>query len=807
MLNYRFFFLGLIGILATFASHASVTILEPSDSDGFAEIQVQLSPPKFSRSAASTPITLELENPSGYPAVLYRPGFPELPVLRFFVQGEVQVSSTGATLIHTLSKTETLKVSQPPAPKVPNKMQATELAPEFLNSDEIWPKEAYSLEKAGFVNGVERKLLTIYPVSIEPKTQKLFFRESFKIHATRVNAQLGESRERESLPELFTFVVGERFLKSTALRDYEQSKREQGYEVREIQLATTSSSPEMIREQLQTLYRDPGYRMRYVLLIGDYEDVPSYQSNISDNVTDHYYACLDGPDYASDVSAPDVSVGRISARDENDLKSIFQKQTTYQRGHFSGEDWLRHPSFLATNDQWQIAEGTHNYVLDSYLKGGQYFGDFPTSHNLGGDQIFAVTHKAGAQDVLHALRTGSFFVDYSGHGSVTFWQNPQLLQPDIRSFSHRDARPFVIGNACITADFRTPESFAETWQRHSAGAIAYWGSTVLTYWGEDDILERSFADGVWKQGLTTFGETTDYAKQRLWLHYGGAELAAYYQEAYHLFGDPSLMFRFAPTEAVEITGPAVVPVGVPEVGFDLRTLSGKPVVGARVALVQKDFAQTVSGQTDVHGHVTLNLTNLDQHPGVWNRVIDPTNSALISDEFRFGQSPTPYLILDDLKVSGREGSALFAGENAALSLSVKNMGEQSAKVSTVSIESLEGPVTLLSSKTQLPTLGAGEGYSMPIGALSFEVSQNAQDGEKISAVLRWQTADGYTGLKRVNWVVERAQLEVVRVDAGDGRAGQQVRARGLLGRAGADAGMRGRSATLKGHDLDVVASA
>jgi hypothetical protein len=183
----------------------------------------------------------------------------------------------------------------------------------------------------------------------------------------------------------------------------------------------------------------------------------------------------------------------------------------------------------------EVAEGTHNYVIDTYTRGLGFKGVFPRSPNAGGDMLYAITHKATAEDTVNTIRQGRTLIQYSGHGANTYWDAPRVTQEDVRSIES-DALPFVVSNACITGDFRVDESFAETWQRHPKGAIVFWGSMDNTYWDEDDILERRQADGMYRDGLKS-------ALSQMWAHYGGQGKSKYYWETYTIFGDPSLEYR------------------------------------------------------------------------------------------------------------------------------------------------------------------------------------------------------------------------------------------------------------------------
>ena len=201
--------------------------------------------------------------------------------------------------------------------------------------------------------------------------------------------------------------------------------------------------------------------------------------------------------------------------------------------------WAKDIAFIATDDRYEIAEGTHNYVIDNFTAAAGYQGNFPDAVTAGGDRLYAITHHASNQQVFDSMNDGRSIIDYSGHGSIDQWAGPHVSQSDVRALSN-DSLPFVISNACLTGNFFATESFSETWQRHPQGSIVFWGSTTYTYWDEDDILERRMFDDIFKHQERNFGAMTSYALAEVWKHYGGQGKSRYYWEAYHVFGDPSL---------------------------------------------------------------------------------------------------------------------------------------------------------------------------------------------------------------------------------------------------------------------------
>ncbi len=54
----------------------------------------------------------------------------------------------------------------------------------------------------------------------------------------------------------------------------------------------------------------------------------------------------------------------------------------YEAGVFPDETWIKKAAFMASSDNHQVSEGTHNYVIDTYLAPNNYTCDKMYSHIL-----------------------------------------------------------------------------------------------------------------------------------------------------------------------------------------------------------------------------------------------------------------------------------------------------------------------------------------------------------------------------------------------------------------------------------------
>ena len=89
---------------------------------------------------------------------------------------------------------------------------------------------------------------------------------------------------------------------------------------------------------------------------------------------------------------PDIGRGRFPVRSAEQTTYMVDKYLQY--ASLTGQEpWLKTASFPATCDNYTVAEGTHNYVIDTYTAPGGWTGTFPDDPTLGGDKLYCVTYQ------------------------------------------------------------------------------------------------------------------------------------------------------------------------------------------------------------------------------------------------------------------------------------------------------------------------------------------------------------------------------------------------------------------------------
>ena len=451
-----------------------------------------------------------------------------------------------------------------------------------FNKDSAFPESPVDLLDTYIIRGHHVGQLAFWPVQYDATNQTVLIYEEITIRISFTQTRSPVSRANAAAYSSYAFdkllasqIVNysqEKEIQTTrdtsnegiliiapnafvsALSPLVSLKESQGHPVHLASLSTTGNTPQAIRAYIHNAYHNWSLPPTYVLLVGDVNNgantMPAFIGESTGTVTDLYYGTVDGSDWI-----PDVFVGRLPARDTNQLNIMINNLIAYN--NLTGtESWVKRAAFLASNDSnfWDVAEGTQNYVIDNHTKPAGYTGTFPSSNQAGGDKLYAHTYNATNANVVNAINNRRALISFTGHGSRVSWGAPGYSQSNIRNISHTGTYSVVTSFACITGDFETTESFGETWLlQPNKGAVAFIGSSANSYWGPDDQLERAMMDALYSSSnnaniVSSFLHQGLMAVEQFRPGTGTAQ-SRYYWETYNLLGDPSLAMLIEPKQA------------------------------------------------------------------------------------------------------------------------------------------------------------------------------------------------------------------------------------------------------------------
>jgi hypothetical protein len=490
-------------------------------------------------------------------------GNAKLPVFRKMVQIpygaipiiEIDSISWEYTSLDELGLPSSIIPVQPHLIKIPEQQQGFVINDEYYEINEYTPRDFVQIVDTGEIRNRRFILLEITPIQYNPKSGELRLIENCEITIDLPNSDL--TRTYNEMNQYFSNGFEELFKHTFANYGfYEQNvdntRDQEGYliivydnffdEVQplanwktNIGFDTTTTktsqipggpSKENIHDYIDDAYNTWNTPPAYVLLVGDTAQIPTYTgTTYGPSAVDLYYVTINSGDYF-----PDIFIGRFPAATESDVDAMVEKTVYYETGNFPSNDWIKKAAFIASNDYGQLAEQTHNYVIDNYLTPNGYVCD-KIYESMGGS----------TQDIEDALNNGRSLCIYSGHGYSGGWGCVPFDQTDINSLTNEGMYPFVGSHACSTSVFNNPECYGETWLRvEDKGAIAFWGASASTYWDEDDILEKAMFETWWEDGLDHIGGMTDMALYRVYENYSGGGSSKYYFEAYNVLGDSAV---------------------------------------------------------------------------------------------------------------------------------------------------------------------------------------------------------------------------------------------------------------------------
>ncbi|MDP8256613.1 MAG: C25 family cysteine peptidase [Candidatus Alcyoniella australis] len=518
-------------------------------------------------------------------------GAPRVPVLRRFVRipfgGEPLLEvldASGATYsADQWGGSLPVQPQQPPVPKLPGALAARELTVdrEIYASDRMLLDELAQIAEVGVWRGLRIALIEVYPVDLNPTTNSIDLLQSITLSISVPDADLratelalerfSDERELEAARMLLInppeAVKGSKQLERTmmviappalsvdpSLDAYLVWKRLLGYDVLLLTTDVTGSDANSVRAAIQNVYTTYPVPLTSVLLVGDTDSIGYFNGSGSGSpATDLYFAAVDGSDYY-----PDLDVGRLPVRDASQLGNAVNKLMSHERGLWTiGDAWITHATFMAGNDNYDITEGTHNHVISTFLDPRVWVSD----------RVYDHTYNAGPSDITASINAGSSFVTYSGHGSETSWADgPPYNQSQVRALSNA-VYPFVQSYACLTGKYEVNESFAETWVRAGAGAAVFMGSSVSSYWDEDDLMERAVFDGYFNESLSSTYGMMDFGKMALLTEYGPTSDVLRYFEMYNIMGDATLEVRSeVPLQlTMDVDNPLLLPLSSVEI--------------------------------------------------------------------------------------------------------------------------------------------------------------------------------------------------------------------------------------------------
>ncbi len=302
-------------------------------------------------------------------------------------------------------------------------------------------------------------------------------------------------------------------------------KRERGLSVRVAKLSETGTTVNSIKAYIQDMYTNSG--IRYVLLVGDTNSIPAYMY-AGTAASDYFYSLVSGFDPLADIA-----VGRFSARSATEVANMVKKSVDYEQTPYVGNTaWYKKATLISDAGYFQ---DTSNWVAS-----------FLTARGYTVTKLYQSLGNANVANVTAAINGGSAFVNYRGHGWEDGWGTSGFSNTNVNALTNGRMLPVIISPTCLTGCYDAPsDCYSETWLKTFGagtprGAVAYWGSSRISYGGYNDELCKGAYKALFNDNIPCIGDIANKAKIYMICTYSYDDAAKHELHFFNLFGDPEL---------------------------------------------------------------------------------------------------------------------------------------------------------------------------------------------------------------------------------------------------------------------------
>jgi PKD repeat protein len=419
----------------------------------------------------------------------------------------------------------------------------------LYNSTLAFPSQVVRLKKIIEIRGQRFAVIEVYPMQIKPSQQELLLHSTIEYSITFSNTSKFISYNNYShsfLKQIPNLVINKPKLQNSinghiaisqpnmqigktnyvivcpqefkdAADTLAKWKSQLGYNVEVIQDVNVSAAN--VKSKLESIYNDSLASLEYVLLLGDYEQLPSkrFVKNGKIVYTDNYYACFGD---SNDV-VPDVALGRVSVHNLSSAFKTIHKIINYEKNPSFNSAYYNNASLISyfvedangfeEKNYISIAEKIRSKLLVNGIQSQRLYacksGISPSSYNntiysLGGD-IDNALHKpsfawsTNSNKINQALSNPKLFVLYRSSSYYGGFSQPRYENNNLAQLNNSDL-PVLFDLSGKSGNFREYNCIAESFlSKDVNGAIAVFsnGSDIAT--GINDALSLCLIDAIW----------------------------------------------------------------------------------------------------------------------------------------------------------------------------------------------------------------------------------------------------------------------------------------------------------------------
>ncbi len=539
------------------------------------------------------------------------------------------------------------------------------------------------------------------------------------------------------------------------------------------------TSATVIENWLDNAYENWSMPPVAFLILGDYPNSGLRETGVtaptwsSYCVSDNIYADVDGDDL------PDMVHGRITARDPEDLQIMIGKMMDYERlpptdpgfydnpvfaGGWQTERWfilcleicLGHQVHVLGKNpvrEYAIYDGVpgsvwssnqNTYMLVDYF-GPNGLGYIPSTPE------HLTDWGANAFRLNNDLNRGAYLLLHRDHGAETGWGEPNYGIGDLAGLEN-EVLPFVMSMNCLTGKYNWgSQCFTEAFHRMTQGALGLIAASEISYSFVNDTYVFGIFDTMWPEFMPDYGpfEPINHFATDLRPAFGMVG-GKYFLESsnwpynpsektvtYHLFhhhGDAFLTIYSEVPHELTVDHDEICLLG-------LDQFSVQADAGAFIALTVDG---EIIGTADATGYMQ-DVTIIPQsEPGTLHVTVTKANAYRYHDEVPIIPPEGPYLTFEGCVVLDDQGDAdgsLDWSEEAALEVTLENVGLESTANVNATLSTDDELVTILTDASAYPDIPAG-GFGTCFDPYQVQVSGAAPDGHVVQFHLAAQSNDG-----------------------------------------------------------------
>jgi hypothetical protein len=521
---------------------------------------------------------------------------------------------------------------------------------------------------------------------------------------------------------------------------------------------------EKIRNYIIQEYTDHG--VEYILLGGDVELVPYrgfycivYSSSVyesNDIPSDLYYSGLDGTwndngndkwgEIGEDDLLPDVAVARMPFGNQNELNKILNKTISYQDNPVLGE--LNQP-LLAGEHLYDNPETWGSDYLNLLI--GYHEDNGYTTDGIPVDDPYETMYDedgtwSGSQ-LMQKINEGKSFVHHCGHASTEYvmkWYNSDITNVNfsqVNGVIHNFTIVYTHGCDCGGFDYN--DCIGERMVLIDNFAAAFIGNSRYGWFNEGQTegpsahLHREFVDALYHDKLNRAGRA--HMESRIqtapWVNAPGQWEEGALRWCFYdcnVLGDPAMAIWTENPIDIQTVYPSTIPIGAATMDVTV-TSNGLPAVGLRCALLNESTLYGI-GITDDNGEASITIDPVFTEVGNATLIVSGYDCLPTSYSIDIIPNQGAYVVyasstIDDSGGNGN-GQADF-GETISLSVSMSNVGTETAYNTDVMLATNDNYVTITDNEENYGDIAGGETLAID-HAFSFDVADNIPDQHAVT---------------------------------------------------------------------------